>query len=165
MRLIKTMPRTAWAWWWRFGLLIGIPVTVLAMLGLRMVDLERVQRRQQVAEQQGQTAMLVDTSVAAVLNRIERELAQSGLEAASGGTLFTIDRAGSLVLPADRVYFADIGSELVRRQIELRSVTSLLPGERLLSRILRSPLMCMPASWFCARMRAPGSHACLLGSN
>jgi len=50
--------------------LIGIPVTVLAILGLRMVDLERDQRRQQVAEQQSLTALLVDTSIAAMLNRI-----------------------------------------------------------------------------------------------
>ena len=118
MRVKEAIPRTARVWWWGFGLLIGIPVTVLAVLGLRMVDLERVQRRQQVAEQQSQTALLVDTSVGAMLNRIERDLAQPGLEG-GGGTPFTLDRAGSLVLPSDRVYFAEIGSEPAVRKIEL----------------------------------------------
>ena len=66
MRLIGATG-AARGWWWIFGACIGAPAVVLAVLGLRTVQLERIERKQQVQEQQGQTALLVDAAIAAAL--------------------------------------------------------------------------------------------------
>jgi len=60
--------------WLGFVVLIAIPAFVLAVIGLRTGTLEQAERRRQIKEQQDQTALLADTTLAAALSRIEESL-------------------------------------------------------------------------------------------
>jgi hypothetical protein len=50
-------------WWWVFGVLIAAPALVLALLGLRAFRADRLEREQQLRDQQGQTAHLADAAI------------------------------------------------------------------------------------------------------
>ena len=87
-----------------FAVCLAAPALALATLGLRTIDLERIERRDQIDRQQRQIAMLADT-------RIKERLLQVIREPPSGGAAFTLDRSGRLVFPLYHVYFADLGDE------------------------------------------------------
>ncbi|HKV39382.1 MAG TPA: hypothetical protein VJX67_09225, partial [Blastocatellia bacterium] len=114
MSIFRSTPRTVW--WWSFGLLMAGPAFVLALLGLRSVRAERIEREQQAREEQTQAARLANAGISNALSKIERTL--SMLDSAEeynppqlfeGHSIsyFLIDRAGILTFPGDRVYFGE----------------------------------------------------------
>ena len=105
-------------WWWGFGLLIAVPALVLAILGLRAVRAERIERDQQLRDWQAQTARLADAGIREAITEIERELrrhdssdSHSVSDAAQhpGIQFFSYDRSGLLTFIRDftncRVFF------------------------------------------------------------
>jgi signal transduction histidine kinase len=97
--------------WWGFCLLIAAPALVLALLGLRTVELQRAERLHQNEAQQGQTHLLADSTLSGALSQLEMNLARRPGSSSRDGPCFTLDRAGTLVFWSDRVYFADPGRE------------------------------------------------------
>ncbi len=113
-------------WWWIFGICIGAPAVVLAMLGLRAVQLERIERKQQIQEQQGQTALLIDAAIAAALAEREGELTRPQPRSRRPGTLWLqIDRRHILIAPEEKVYFAEPGERPEAVQKELPAPSSI----------------------------------------
>lgn len=116
---LRATSRSQSAWWWIFGLLIAAPALLLAVLGLRTVRLERVEREQLAVEQQVQVARLADAALGSSLVDLEAELRRldaDGLTLAEPrGTLvrqprmFVLDERGVLTFPRERVYFAAAG--------------------------------------------------------
>src|SRR5262245_32229912 len=84
-------------WWWIFGLLIGVPSVTLALMGLRTVRLERIERRQQVRDLQTQIARFIDSTIANALSNEETAVA------------YHLDADGLLIFPAHRLYFGRLG--------------------------------------------------------
>src|SRR5438876_9770422 len=62
-----------WNWSWGFGLFIALPALALALLGLRAVRAERIEREQQMREQQVQVARLIDAAVSSKISGLEVE--------------------------------------------------------------------------------------------
>jgi hypothetical protein len=119
MRLIGATG-AARGWWWIFGACIGAPAVVLAVLGLCTVQLERIERKQQVQEQQGQSALLVDPAIAAALAELEGELSRPRAGPRRPGVLWLqIDRRRNLIAPEEKVYFAEPGERPEAAQKEL----------------------------------------------
>ncbi len=103
-------------WWWGFGLLIALPALALAILGLRAVRADRIEREQQLRDRQTQTARLADVAIRAALAELERQLRLRDSSDQNGSPpevedsdvyFFTYDRAGRLSFSRDRVYFGD----------------------------------------------------------
>ena len=65
-----------WNWSWGFGLFIAVPALALALLGLRAVRAERIEREQQLREQQVQVARLIDASLSSRMAALGVELKQ-----------------------------------------------------------------------------------------
>src|SRR5437660_1257737 len=103
-----------WNWSWGFGLFIAVPALALALLGLRAVRAERIEREQQLREQQVQVARLIEASMSSRLAALGVELkqqedqnfdaAQQGL---SGIYVFTLEQNNLLKFPRQRVYFGE----------------------------------------------------------
>jgi uncharacterized protein YidB (DUF937 family) len=102
--------------WWGFVLLIMAPALVLALLGLRSVRGERIEREQQLRDRQVQTARLVDAGINASLSEIERGLRlrdpaplDSVFETVGDPDIhfFSFDHSGQSTFDRDRVYFGD----------------------------------------------------------
>jgi len=94
-------------WWWAFAAFIGIPALVLAAIGIHTVDLQRAERRNNIAEQQSQVAFLVDTALSSAFSRIEERLLQRESGSLNEAPLFSLDHSGRLVFWQDKVFFAD----------------------------------------------------------
>jgi signal transduction histidine kinase len=108
-------------WWWVSSILIAGPALVLALFGLRAIRVDRIEREQQLREQQTQVARLAD---AAITNAIERMIAQldrmgidsfaqparPSLEQADLG-VFILDAGDVLSFPRQRIYFGRIGQK------------------------------------------------------
>ncbi len=93
---------------WSFGLLIVVPALVLALLGLRTVRADRLEREQERRDRQAQTARLVDGAMRASLSDVEHDLRarDNGTPIRREGVdFFTFDRGGRLVFPDDRLSF------------------------------------------------------------
>src|SRR5438105_11890883 len=97
-----------------FGLLIALPALALALLGLRAVHAERIERAQQLREQQTQVARLIDAAMANRLSAIEGELrpqenstADETKERSGGAYIFSLERDNVLRFPNQRVYFGE----------------------------------------------------------
>ena len=58
-------------WWWVFGLFIATPAVVLALLGLRSIHADDIERQQRLRDQQTQTARLADAALSSALS-VER---------------------------------------------------------------------------------------------
>ena len=74
MRIVRPELGSRMTWWWGFGLLIAVPALALAILGLRAVRAERIEREQQLRERQTQTARLADAAIRVALAEIEHQL-------------------------------------------------------------------------------------------
>ncbi|HSB16289.1 MAG TPA: HAMP domain-containing sensor histidine kinase [Bryobacteraceae bacterium] len=105
------LPKTGTRWWWAFAVCIAAPALVLAILGVRTIDLERVEQRQGIESQQRQTALLADTTLSAALSRIQENLLRQDPDPAAGAPSFSLDDQGVLIFRRDRVYFAETGNE------------------------------------------------------
>src|SRR5437870_9475760 len=88
-----------WNWSWGFGLFIALPALALALLGLRAVRAERIERDQQLREQQTQVARLIDAAISNRLGALEVELRQLGNrnadannENSGGAYIFSLER-------------------------------------------------------------------------
>jgi signal transduction histidine kinase len=116
MRMVRYELRSRMTWWWGFGLLIAAPALALAILGLRAVRAERIEREQQLRDRQAQTGRLADAAIRVALGDIERQLRiRDSLDQSisppevedSGIHFFSYDRSGQLRFSRDRVYFGD----------------------------------------------------------
>jgi signal transduction histidine kinase len=116
MRIVRHELSSRMTWWWGFGLLIAVPALALAILGLRAVRSERIEREQQLRDRQAQTARLADAAIRDALAEIERQLRlRDSLDQNisppdvedSGIHFFSYDRSGQLRFGRDRVYFGD----------------------------------------------------------
>lgn len=94
-------------WWWGFGLLIAAPTLVLAVLGLRSVNLQDTERRHQLDEQQGQAAFSLDTALGAALSRIEEPPKRNQPGSANSSPQFTLSLSGELRFSSDKILFSD----------------------------------------------------------
>src|SRR5437870_10008412 len=65
-----------WNWSWGFGLFIALPALALALLGLRAVRAERIEREQQLREQQVQLGRLIDAAISNRMASLQVELRQ-----------------------------------------------------------------------------------------
>ena len=63
-----------WSWWWAFAVLIAAPALALAVMGLRAVDAEKLERQQRVSEQQTELSRLADVAIRSWLSQVENEL-------------------------------------------------------------------------------------------
>jgi len=99
--------------------LIAVPALALALLGLRVVRTERIEREQQLRQQQTQVAHLADAAIANAFAELESELrrAETGGQALVGALnstlsdlpVFSFDRRGLLTFHRERVYSARFG--------------------------------------------------------
>ncbi|HSB13979.1 MAG TPA: HAMP domain-containing sensor histidine kinase [Bryobacteraceae bacterium] len=109
MRLDSISHRSGRRWWWAFALLIATPALALALLGLRVAQLESLQRAQQTREEQSQLGRLTDTTISSMLTVLKSELArtETSLAAARDYTPFVLEPGGRLVFPREKTYFPD----------------------------------------------------------
>jgi signal transduction histidine kinase len=110
------IPRVSlkWNWSWGFGLFIALPALALALLGLRAVRADRIERQQQLREQQTQVARLIDAAISNRLGALVVELRQVGSrnadannENSSGAYIFSLERDNVLKFSNQRVYFGE----------------------------------------------------------
>src|SRR5436305_13768433 len=103
-----TIPRVSlkWNWSWGFGLFIAVPALALALLGLRAVRAERIEREQQLREQQVQVARLIDASLSSRMAALGEELKQQedqnfdpAQQALSGCYVFPLAQTNILKFP------------------------------------------------------------------
>jgi len=106
MRLLPAWLGRGRTWWWTFGLFIAAPALALAVLGLRTVRLERIEREQQLRDQQAQTARLADAAISTTLAQVETSAAASG-----DYPLFSLEPRGLVLFPRERVYFGEFGRQ------------------------------------------------------
>ena len=111
MTFIPALLKSGWNRWWGIGLLVAAPALALAVLGLRAVRAERIEREQQLLEQQAQSARLADGALANLFEDLARRLRlkdgadHTAIE--SSFTLLSLDRSGVLRFMRERVYFGD----------------------------------------------------------
>ena len=128
-----TSPRLRRAWWWVFSLLIAGPALALALLGLRAIRVERIEREQQLRDQQTQVARLADAAIRNTLERIAAQLDRGGDPPGDAGSsldvpdlpVFTLDAHGVLSFPRQRIYFGEFGQQPAA-VLALRNVPSSL---------------------------------------
>src|SRR2546428_8257170 len=104
-----------WNWSWGFGLLIALPALALALLGLRAVRAERIEREQQLRDQQTQVARLIGAAISNRLGALEVELrhspnrsADENNEQSNGAYIFSLERDNNeLRFPNQRAYFGE----------------------------------------------------------
>ena len=123
MRLISFPLRSGWTWWCGFGLLIALPALALAVLGLRAGRAERIEREQQLHEQQKQIARLADAAITNSFVALEGELRRLEISAPdltpeseraiADLPLFSFDRQGQLIFQRERVYFGEIHAHAI----------------------------------------------------
>lgn len=114
MRLIRGFLHSL-NWWWALAVLITAPALTLAVLGLGAVRAERIDREQQLRDQQAQLARLADAALAHCLDQLESELraidlravVRSDESALSDTFVFTFDRRGLLTFDHERIYFGN----------------------------------------------------------
>src|SRR6266404_2258913 len=123
MRIVRPELGSRMTWWWGFCLLIAVPALALAILGLRAVRAERIEREQQLHERQTQTARLADAAIRVALAEIEHQLRiyDSSDPNISPPTVedssihfFSYARSGQLRFNSDRVYFGDSPQDSTR---------------------------------------------------
>ncbi|MEW6208227.1 MAG: HAMP domain-containing sensor histidine kinase [Acidobacteriota bacterium] len=107
MRFPPVSLKIGWKWWLSFGLLIAMPAFALALLGLRAVHAERIEREQRLREQQAQASRLADAAIANALETLEGELrrADEASQELSNLIVFSFNRDGLISFHQDRVYF------------------------------------------------------------
>jgi signal transduction histidine kinase len=106
-------------WWWVFSILIACPALVLALLGLRAIRSDRIERELQLRDRQTQTARLADAAIqnavehiAAQLDRLDVDLFGKPARVTlvePGLPVFVLDGGDVLSFPLQRVYFGEIG--------------------------------------------------------
>jgi signal transduction histidine kinase len=111
MRLGFISRRSGRRWWWAFALLIAAPALALALLGLRVAQLEGLERAQQTREQRVQLARLADTTVGTMLGAVQSELSRALSSPATvrNYIVLVLEPGGRLLFPQDKIYFPDPG--------------------------------------------------------
>src|SRR4029077_8248702 len=109
-------------------LLIAAPALALALLGLRVAQLEGLERAQQTREQQAQLARLADTTIGTMLSGMQSELlrATSSSAATRKYIVFALEPSGRLLFPQDKIYFPDPSMPDVRSDPKWTRDTELL---------------------------------------
>src|SRR5713226_6996269 len=112
MRLGFISRRYGRRWWWAFALLIATPALALALLGLRVAQLEGLERAQQIREQEVQLGRLADTTIGTTLGVVQSELSRplSSPAAVRNYIAFVLEPGGRLLFPQDKIYFPDPGT-------------------------------------------------------
>lgn len=114
MRITWISVRARWSWWWGFGLLIALPALILALLGLRAVQIERLELNQQLREQQTQIARLADAAIVNSLTGLESELGRADIAGpkadgsplvSAPGYVFSFHPQGLLIFRQEKVFF------------------------------------------------------------
>src|SRR6478672_2508683 len=104
-----------WNWSWGFVLFIALPAGALALLGLRAVRAEWIEREQQLRGQQTQVARLIDSAISNKLGTFEVELRQEKnldrTKSTGVAYFFSVDRDGVIKFPNERVYFGEQPTE------------------------------------------------------
>jgi len=106
-------------WWSVFGLLIAVPALVLAGFGLRAIRADRIEREQQVREQQTQVARLADAALGNAVERVIAQLDRTDLDTLvatvpawteeSAFEPFVLDAHDIVGFPRHRIYFGAAG--------------------------------------------------------
>ena len=124
-------------WWWVFCFLIAGPALVLALLGVRALRADRIEREQQLREQQTQSARLADGALANAIDRIAAQLDRVDVDSVPKQTrtavddpdfpVFVVDERAILGILSSRIYFGEPGARpSFLRPAELPSELSLL---------------------------------------
>lgn len=94
-------------WWWIYATFIGAPALALAAMGLKTVQLESVERQQQLREQQGQTALLVDAAVSAAFAALKPPAPAGDLRQ----RIYWLEAHpnGTLAAPGEKLFFGGPG--------------------------------------------------------
>lgn len=108
-------------WWWVFSLLIVAPALALALLGLRAIRADRIEREQRLRDQRLQVARLADAAIGNVLEGVVSALREVADDQPSGRArmslelhdlpVFLLDRSGVLAFLQDRVYSGPFGQQ------------------------------------------------------
>jgi two-component system phosphate regulon sensor histidine kinase PhoR len=93
-------------WWWIFGAFIAAPGIALALLGLRAIRADDIERQDRRREQHSAIASLSDVAIATALVRF---LAMAPTSREKDVLPFEIDRQGVVSFPVDRVFFGPFG--------------------------------------------------------
>jgi hypothetical protein len=98
-----------------FSILIAGPALVLALFGLRAIRVDRIEREQQLREQQTQAAHLADAAIANAVERMIAQLDRMDIDSFSKPAraapeqpdleVFILDAQGVVSFPRRRVYF------------------------------------------------------------
>jgi two-component system phosphate regulon sensor histidine kinase PhoR len=104
------MRSVAWSfsrrWWWIFGAFIAAPGVALALLGLRAIRADDIERQGLRRERHSAVASLSDVAIATALARF---LAMAPTSRETNVLPFEIDRQGVVSFPVDRVFFGPFG--------------------------------------------------------
>jgi len=127
MSVRPTLSKSGATVWWILGCVIAVPALILAILGIRAVRTDHVEREQDARRQQRQVVQLADASLTTMLSDIEIELSQfpadtvnQEREQQSPSYLrIRYEKQGLIVFPGSKTYFGDIGV----RPVELDSLT------------------------------------------
>lgn len=107
MRLGSISGRSGRRWWWAFILLIATPALALALLGLRVVRLEELERVQAMRTQWAQLTRLADATIATTLASLQRDAARADASRSEDYIGFTLEAGGRLVFGQDKTYFPE----------------------------------------------------------
>lgn len=106
-----------WNWSWGFLLFIALPAFALALLGLRAVRAERIEREQQFRGQQTQIARLIDAAIINKLGALEVATPPvvnpnviDAAESTRDAYVFSLQHDNVLRFPNQRVYFGEQAS-------------------------------------------------------
>jgi len=102
-----------------FSILIAGPALVLALFGLRAIRVDRIEREQQLREQQTQAARLADAAIANAVERMIAQLDRTDIDSLartgrvsqeqSDFEVFVLEAGGVLSFPGRRIFFGEIG--------------------------------------------------------
>src|SRR5437588_5220513 len=117
MRWLSTSLRSGGKWWWLFAVFVATPATVLALLGVRIVELEQMERSQQISAQQRQLANLIDAALSNTFKDLETALprAESTRTVLADLILFTSEPNGRVIFPRENLFFGGENEEIVRK--------------------------------------------------
>src|SRR5262245_36802226 len=109
--------RAGRAWWLVFSILIAGPALALALLGLRAIRSDRIEREQSLRDQQSRIARLADAAIQNAVRSIATRLDQLDMASLIKRSptppeeefpVFVLDRSDVLSFPRERIYFAAV---------------------------------------------------------
>lgn len=107
MRLGSISGRSGRRWWWAFILLIATPALALALLGLRVVRLEELERGQEMRTQWAQLTRLADATITTTLASLQRDATGVETSRSEDCISFALELSGRLVFEQDKTFLPD----------------------------------------------------------